>query len=791
LGVSAWNAFYARETNQYEWLIRFIGDGTKTNDRENVVDEYEGHGDPPNRHVVNNNDYNGQNLELELWVGDTNKKAWVNGNLWWEEGHNDSCFNTILPKMGGAIHANATSANEINVDYVFIRKCIFPQPSFQSASNEELNINNWQYRKKITIQGQSNAGENYQVLLKVGESSNSLGCDFHLEGKSANFPNVNDNFDDNILNNYLWQKKISGNNVSLEEQNGRIEASVTATSGTNFGYLESKFYLSGDFDIQIDFSNLDLENKDFTFARGLDIYIDSNNYAYCQLQYADWSGRVYHGAIKVNGSETYDDIATDHTSGKFRAIREGQKFTWYIWNGTNWQQVHQRTDFPTKDVSLRICWVYNTNNCGQISVYFDNFRINKGTILKPLSGDIRFTSSDETTNLNFWIEKVEGTFPNRVAHIWVKILDNLDNDVDIYCYYGNPNASNASSGESTFIFFDDFNGTDIDTNKWDFEKGSQGNGNYSVNRSTLTWTYLPFGIKHSHNSLSNATLRARYYVSNPTPNGSGLVWDSFSQNKMIFQIWRDNRDLLRLFETDQTVHDVGNNLTSWGILELIKDQNDNIKICLNGIQQNGSYVNTYELDRLRVGNYGESGSYNTADFKFDWILIRKYVEPEPSFKSILNIDNWQYRKKITIQGQSNAGNNYQVLLKIGESAGATECDFHVENHSEKFPTDINDSGDLRFTKSDGSTLLDFWIEKVEGTTPNRIAYTWVKIPESLDNDVDIYCYYGNPNAENVSNGDKTFIFYDDFNYIRNFDSEKWDKKGSGTVNKSYELFTKL
>jgi hypothetical protein len=39
------------------------------------------------------------------------------------------------------------------------------------------------------------------------------------------------------------------------------------------------------------------------------------------------------------------------------------------------------------------------------------------------------------------------------------------------------------------------------------------------------------------------------------------------------------------------------------------------------------------------------------------------------------LTGWQYRKKITIQGSSGAGTNYQILLKVGESSGATGYGF--------------------------------------------------------------------------------------------------------------------
>jgi hypothetical protein len=137
------------------------------------------------------------------------------------------------------------------------------------------------------------------------------------------------------------------------------------------------------------------------------------------------------------------------------------------------------------------------------------------------------------------------------------------------------------------------------------------------------------------------------------------------------------------------------------------------------------------------------------------------------------LTGWKYRKKITIQGSSGAGTNYQVLLKVGESSGATGADFHLEGLADAFPSGNNQSGDLRFTSSDGSTLLDFWVEKVTGTSPNRVAHIWVEVLENLGTSKDIYCYFGGgASAPNVSNGDNTFLFFDDFDDGTNY-SDKW------------------
>jgi len=77
--------------------------------------------------------------------------------------------------------------------------------------------------------------------------------------------------------------------------------------------------------------------------------------------------------------------------------------------------------------------------------------------------DLRFTNSSGTP-LDYWLErKTDSTS----ATVWVEI-DSLaaSGDTTIYMYYGNAGVSTASSGDNTFLFFDDFSGGSLDTNKW-------------------------------------------------------------------------------------------------------------------------------------------------------------------------------------------------------------------------------------------------------------------------------------------------------------------------------------
>jgi hypothetical protein len=120
------------------------------------------------------------------------------------------------------------------------------------------------------------------------------------------------------------------------------------------------------------------------------------------------------------------------------------------------------------------------------------------------------------------------------------------------------------------------------------------------------------------------------------------------------------------------------------------------------------------------------------------------------------LDGWDYRKSITLSRASGAVTNYQMKILVGESSGATGEDVDCGG---KCKTDFSD---LRFTTSDKTTLLDYWIESVSGTTPNQLATIWVEFDNIGTDATTFYMYYGKADASAVSNGANTFILFDDF-----------------------------
>jgi len=120
------------------------------------------------------------------------------------------------------------------------------------------------------------------------------------------------------------------------------------------------------------------------------------------------------------------------------------------------------------------------------------------------------------------------------------------------------------------------------------------------------------------------------------------------------------------------------------------------------------------------------------------------------------ISNFNYRKTIGITGSSaGAVSNYPIKLTINKGSGTdTGTSVYLNNHV------LDSFYDIRFTKSDGTTLLNYWIE----SSTSNSAVVWVafdSIPISPAAG-SFYLYYGNSTATNGGNGTGTFTLFEDF-----------------------------
>ncbi len=146
----------------------------------------------------------------------------------------------------------------------------------------------------------------------------------------------------------------------------------------------------------------------------------------------------------------------------------------------------------------------------------------------------------------------------------------------------------------------------------------------------------------------------------------------------------------------------------------------------------------------------------------------------------------------TTQADFNAGvlNNVDTASSLGDVKLAVKSGWYDTSWSHRVPVTISNSGsgltayqvrvdvtydsdmqpdfnDIRFVDSDGSTLLSYWRESYTASTS---AIFWVKVPSVPSGSKTIYMYYGNAAASSASDGDATFVFFDDFSG----DLSKWN-----------------
>ncbi len=118
--------------------------------------------------------------------------------------------------------------------------------------------------------------------------------------------------------------------------------------------------------------------------------------------------------------------------------------------------------------------------------------------------------------------------------------------------------------------------------------------------------------------------------------------------------------------------------------------------------------------------------------------------------------NYGWRKSITITGTAaGAQTNHQMKFTLHKATGVDAgTDIYLGGNCK------NDFSDIRFYSNAG-VLLDYWIESYVDAS---YAIVWVEvdtIPISPGTAV-VWLYYDYASAVSASNGDNTFLFFDDF-----------------------------
>jgi hypothetical protein len=125
--------------------------------------------------------------------------------------------------------------------------------------------------------------------------------------------------------------------------------------------------------------------------------------------------------------------------------------------------------------------------------------------------------------------------------------------------------------------------------------------------------------------------------------------------------------------------------------------------------------------------------------------------------------NYQYRKKITLQGSRITGTltNFPVLIRL---AGDSDLSAHARS----------DGADILFTAADGTTPLDFEIEQYDTEMGPLVLCAWVRAPNlTAGVSLDVYLYYGNP-AQTVSSANPHGVWDGNFVGVWHLSDKSWE-----------------
>jgi len=161
----------------------------------------------------------------------------------------------------------------------------------------------------------------------------------------------------------------------------------------------------------------------------------------------------------------------------------------------------------------------------------------------------------------------------------------------------------------------------------------------------------------------------------------------------------------------------------------------------------------YNGEILKAGTYNwKIEGIKEINDKVDWIATSNSVD----LKQWAWWDaGWSKKKAINVSENSNiAQTGYSVRLNV------------------TYDSDMQaDFDDLRFTNGTETAEIGYFIENY---TISSSAIVWINTSLTANINNTIYMYYGNAGASTTSNGDKAFLFYDNFNDPNNaVNTTKW------------------
>ncbi len=354
------------------------------------------------------------------------------------------------------------------------------------------------------------------------------------------------------------------------------------------------------------------------------------------------------------------------------------------------------------ELHRRTITVDNTNNPDTLTNYQVFVNITYDSSMQPDFDDLRFTWYDDTSgqevSVDYWLDKY---VDSEYALIWVEVpsIRGLGQET-LYMYYGDPDATSASNGEETFVFFDGFS-TDTTANYqlWSPIHGSGNPNEFSWDPNG--WLFVNASIREQYGRNSNVHVYHKTAVMDPSEDQYWLE----SRCKAFGDGWLDYLGVSNLYKRDSTPKDVYFRFTN--VMQGIRDVYPMNKSGISGGWGSWEFSNSSDLPTsvidqwFRIGlgtalngtvigsfrddDYGElstlvgqtthqdtkwwvdlvisrilTDDWATMHAYFDYVRVRKFTDPEPSYSISPPFSPWDDEDGDNIE-------NFLDLEGFGES----------------------------------------------------------------------------------------------------------------------------
>jgi len=292
----------------------------------------------------------------------------------------------------------------------------------------------------------------------------------------------------------------------------------------------------------------------------------------------------------------------------------------------------------------------------------------------PLNEDVNLSMDNSgaigTNNYSYYIED-----DNTNKYIWTKVDLDADQTKTIYI---TKTDGYSPDGNNVFFFFDDFNGTTLDLNKWQVIAGSA----YSVSNSLRINTGgISVKTAFDVNLESNYIVKLRATTINNSDNFGGTLPQLCSSRYVLSGNGGSDATIISLkgnSASTQLQLYAGNgnqasyNIVSGQVLVNPVDYNifNNYDLYLknttfqyfrdgNSLYNSSSITWSKNLKYLSIGNVFESNT-DVADMNYLYLFIRKYTANEPTI-TVTSINSNTYKVEIK-NNEASPLTNYQVRI---------------------------------------------------------------------------------------------------------------------------------